>query len=52
MIDDLLLQSLHSHLAGWGLRQFTSDKAYFQWQRENTFVCGTHSIASAGRTKA
>jgi SAM-dependent methyltransferase len=35
MIDDLLLQSLHSHLAGWGLRQFTSDKAYFQWQREN-----------------
>jgi SAM-dependent methyltransferase len=29
-----LLQSLYSHLAGWGLRQFTSDEAYFQWQRE------------------
>jgi len=34
MISDLLLQSLHSHLASWGLRQFTSDEAYFQWQRE------------------
>ena len=35
MIDDVLLQSLHSHLSGWGLRQFTSDEAYFQWQREH-----------------
>jgi SAM-dependent methyltransferase len=34
MINDSLLQSLHSHLAGWGLRQFTSDETYFQWQRE------------------
>jgi hypothetical protein len=34
MINDSLVQSLHSHLAGWGLRQFTSDEAYFQWQRE------------------
>jgi SAM-dependent methyltransferase len=34
MTNDSLLQSLHSHLAGWGLRQFTSDEAYFRWQRE------------------
>jgi SAM-dependent methyltransferase len=34
MINDSLLQSLHSHLVGWGLRQFTSDESYFQWQRE------------------
>src|SRR4029078_639976 len=34
MINDSLLQSLHSHLAGWGLRQFTSDESYFQWQRD------------------
>ena len=34
MTSDSLLQSLYSHLAGWGLRQFTSDEAYFQWQRE------------------
>jgi SAM-dependent methyltransferase len=34
MINDSLLQSLHSHLAGWSLRQFTSDETYFQWQRE------------------
>ena len=34
MINDSLLQSLHSHLAGWGLRQFTSDASYFQWQRD------------------
>ena len=34
MTNDVLLQSLHSHLAGWGLRQFTSDETYFQSQRE------------------
>ena len=34
MISDSLVQSLHSHLAGWGLRRFTSDETYFQWQRE------------------
>lgn len=34
MINESLLQSLHSHLASWGLRPFTSDEAYFQWQRE------------------
>lgn len=26
--------ALEAHLAGWGLRFFTSDDAYFQWQRE------------------
>jgi len=25
---------LHTHLAWWGLKRFTSDEAYFQWQRE------------------
>lgn len=34
MINDSRLPSLHSHLAWWGLRPFTSDEAYFQWQRE------------------
>jgi len=34
MTSDSLLQSLHSHLAWWGLRQFTSDEAYFRWQRQ------------------
>ncbi len=34
MSHDVLSQSLHSHLASWGLRQFTSDEAYFRWQRE------------------
>jgi SAM-dependent methyltransferase len=34
MINDSLVQSLHSHLAGWGLRQFTSDETYSQSQRE------------------
>ena len=34
MTNDSRLPSLHSHLAWWGLRQFTSDEAYFQWQRE------------------
>ncbi|MEK7759961.1 MAG: class I SAM-dependent methyltransferase [Nitrospirota bacterium] len=28
------LQALEAHLAWWGLKQFTSDEAYFQWQRE------------------
>lgn len=26
--------ALGAHLAGWGLRQFTSDEAYFRWQRQ------------------
>jgi SAM-dependent methyltransferase len=34
MTNDSRLPSLHSHLAWWGLRHFTSDEAYFQWQRE------------------
>ena len=34
MINDSLLQSLHSHLVGWGLRQFRLDETYFQWQRQ------------------
>ena len=33
MINDSLLQSLHSHLARWGLKRFTSDADYFAWQR-------------------
>lgn len=28
-------QAAEAHLAWWGLRRFTSDKAYFQWQRES-----------------
>ena len=35
MSHDVLLQSLQSHLVSWGLRQFTSDEAYFQWQRDS-----------------
>lgn len=34
MTNDSLVQSLRSHLAWWGLKQFTSDEAYFQWQRD------------------
>jgi SAM-dependent methyltransferase len=30
-------QALEVHLARWGLRFFTSDEAYFQWQRESLF---------------
>jgi SAM-dependent methyltransferase len=30
----LLQHALNDHLAQWGLRRFTSDQAYFQWQRE------------------
>lgn len=28
------LHELEAHLASWGLRRFTSDDAYFQWQRQ------------------
>ena len=28
------VHALEAHLAWWGLRQFTSDEVYFQWQRE------------------
>ncbi|HET7909492.1 MAG TPA: methyltransferase domain-containing protein [Nitrospira sp.] len=27
-------QDLEAHLEAWGLRQFTSDEAYFRWQRQ------------------
>ena len=33
MTNNSLLQSLHSHLAWWGLKWFTSDADYFAWQR-------------------
>ena len=29
-----LQHALSDHLAQWGLRRFTSDEAYFQWQRQ------------------
>ena len=32
--SDEIRTTLHEHLAWWGLRQFTSDEAYFRWQRE------------------
>jgi SAM-dependent methyltransferase len=28
------LHALEAHLAWWGLRQFTSEEVYFQWQRQ------------------
>ncbi|MBI3806173.1 MAG: class I SAM-dependent methyltransferase [Nitrospirae bacterium] len=28
------LHALEAHLVWWGLKRFTSDEAYFQWQRE------------------
>jgi hypothetical protein len=34
MPNDSLQQSLHAHLARWGLREFTSDAGYFAWQRQ------------------
>ena len=46
MVGDSLVQSVHSHLAGWGLRQFTSDETYFQWQRE---TLSTSEIAALHR---
>ena len=38
MTDNLLRQSLHEHLAWWGLRHFTSDRDYFVWQRQQLSV--------------
>lgn len=34
MADISLQEALIDHLAQWGLRRFTSDDAYFQWQRQ------------------
>ena len=34
MSNEALLHLLHSHLAWWGLRLFTSDETYFRWQRK------------------
>ena len=46
MINDSRVPSLHVHLAWWGLRRFTLDDAYFQWQRE---VLSPDEIASLHR---
>src|SRR5256885_5913403 len=51
MINDALLQSLHLHLAGWGLRQFTSDEAYFQWQRETLSPADIAALHRQGQQK-
>ena len=37
---------MHAHLAWWGLKRFTSDEAYFQWQRE---TLSTAEIAALHR---
>jgi SAM-dependent methyltransferase len=34
MTQHLLQQSLHEHLAWWGLTRFTTDREYFAWQRQ------------------
>ena len=34
MAQSALEKDLSDHLARWGLRRFTSDKEYFQWQHE------------------
>ena len=33
MTNNALRQSLHLHMARWGLKRFTSDADYFAWQR-------------------
>jgi tRNA G46 methylase TrmB len=35
MTSDARLSLLHSHLAWWGLKRFTSDADYFAWQRRH-----------------
>jgi SAM-dependent methyltransferase len=34
MTHHLLQQSLHEHLAQWGLTRFTADREYFAWQQQ------------------
>jgi len=34
MGNDSLVKLLHSHLAWWGLKRFTSEEDYFRWQRQ------------------
>jgi 2-polyprenyl-3-methyl-5-hydroxy-6-metoxy-1,4-benzoquinol methylase len=34
MKTESIEQSLHAHLAQWGLRRFTRDEAYFKWQEQ------------------
>jgi hypothetical protein len=34
MTGHRLQQSLHAHLAWWGIRHFTADRDYFLWQRQ------------------
>jgi SAM-dependent methyltransferase len=51
MTNDSLVQSLRSHLAWWGLKRFTSDEAYFQWQRETLSQAEITALLRAAEQK-
>ena len=43
---DSLRDSLHSHLAQWGLRSFSSDADYFAWQRATLSATDLNQLAA------
>ncbi|MCC6141143.1 MAG: methyltransferase domain-containing protein [Nitrospira sp.] len=45
MSTDSLHDSLHAHLAHWGLRSFSSDADYFAWQRAALSVADLKQLA-------
>ena len=46
MSTDALHDSLHAHLAQWGLRFFSSDADYFAWQRAMLSVADLNQLAA------
>ncbi|MEQ1794968.1 MAG: class I SAM-dependent methyltransferase [Nitrospira sp.] len=45
MSIDSLQDSLHAHLAQWGLRSFSSDADYFAWQRATLSAADLNQLA-------
>ena len=46
MAIDSLQDSLHAHLAHWGLRSFSSDADYFAWQRATLSAADLNQLAA------
>ncbi|ULA65366.1 MAG: Methyltransferase domain-containing protein [Nitrospira sp.] len=51
MPTDSLHDSLHAHLAHWGLRSFSSDADYFAWQRAALSAADLHQLAAQAERK-
>ena len=51
MTHHSLQQSLHEHLAWWGLKRFTTDREYFAWQQQQLSRTELNQLAAQAERK-